>query len=261
MNENDNVRIAYVGGAGKSNSILSTLDALKTQGFSVENVPAPGWEPTEHYLVPLKNTPGEMTTRFLSLKKQASEYTTKGDSVTEEIAKEEELVHPKVLAATLGFIFTPSEAIEGISCKAMTAEDITEEHIAITKKMLTFLTKSGVYGIAAPQFGMNERFFAMYDKKNSPIVAYNPKYFRDGSTGKYLESCLSYGEKKYVVERFKGIRVSYEIFDPESNSMVHMVGKLNSLEAQIFQHETDHLNGKTVSTRQLKPKKAKVRRG
>ena len=105
--------------------------------------------------------------------------------------------------------------------------------------------RSGV-GLAAPQIGINERFFAVYFHDNDKEYSYglvNPKIVSTSSKKIYLDSgegCLSV--KKDIeghVIRYK--RITIKGYDVLSEKEVLL--RLTDYPAIVFQHEYDHLDG------------------
>jgi peptide deformylase len=137
--------------------------------------------------------------------------------------------------------------VEGAVCTDISAADITEDHIDLTKRMLRLLSDVDGLGLAAPQVGVNKKFFVFWDEQVQPRVRYNPQYFRDGSPSGWHEKCLTYGPQAYLVKRFKAIRAIWYEFDSESKTLLKRTGRLAGQDAQVFQHETDHINGKTIA--------------
>lgn len=112
------------------------------------------------------------------------------------------------------------------------------------------LVDDGV-GLAAPQVGVSKALFvidihpnAYHPKReNFRAVVINPEYEGIGKRLSTWEGCLSSGDGRSVLFgkalRYKKILATYTDQDG-----VHHKEQLNSLLAHIFQHETDHLNGR-----------------
>lgn len=94
-----------------------------------------------------------------------------------------------------------------------------------------------VVGLAAPQIGLNKNVFIALDKTylNPKITWYNP------DVEIKEEGCYSLEENKfdYKVKRSKTIKMSYETLAGEKKEGVFM-----GFQAQVLQHEYDHLLGK-----------------
>jgi peptide deformylase len=110
-------------------------------------------------------------------------------------------------------------------------------------------------GLAAPQIGLNRRFFGLLTKKKDEVKIYiNPKIeaaygervkpvmiFEDGKEETFLEGCLSFPDLFGVVKRFLKLEGSWE--EIEKGKLVRKKGKLEGIEAIAFQHESEHLDG------------------
>lgn len=106
--------------------------------------------------------------------------------------------------------------------------------IKLTK---TFKNPEGV-GLASTQIGRKEQFFVALNGQDF-ISVINPKILFAGKRSKtYFEGCLSipniYGE----VKRALNMKVSYQDETGKINQKF-----LKGVNAWIFQHEMDHLNG------------------
>ncbi len=105
--------------------------------------------------------------------------------------------------------------------------------------------RAGV-GIAAPQIGISERFFAIYFKDEEQTYEYglvNPKIVSKSLKKAYLsggEGCLSVPEdvKGFV---YRSYRITIKGYDVVSQKDVCL--KLTGYPAIVFQHEYDHLDG------------------
>lgn len=106
--------------------------------------------------------------------------------------------------------------------------------IKITK---AFKDPEGV-GLASTQIGRNERFFIAKSGENF-IICFNPKILSTSSKTKtYFEGCLSI--PNYYGETARSITASVEYMDEQGQKVKK---KLRGLDAWIFQHEMDHLEG------------------
>lgn len=135
---------------------------------------------------------------------------------------------------------------------------LTEEKINLIKDMVTYLEESqkeenqekynvraGV-GLAAPQIGILERFFAVNFKDGDKEYKYglvNPEIISTSSKKAYIdggEGCLSVKEDHQGnVLRYQ--RITIKGYDVLTNSEVTL--KLSNYPAIVFQHEYDHLDG------------------
>lgn len=111
--------------------------------------------------------------------------------------------------------------------------------------MAILMDELGGVGLAAPQVGINKRFFVMRQADNSVILVINPRITRNG--GQLVgnsESCLS---KPLFTKFVYRSRVITTTFQTPLGRSVELVFK--GKYATIFQHELDHLNGVTIFDR------------
>ena len=101
----------------------------------------------------------------------------------------------------------------------------------------TLSVKNGL-GLAAPQVGISNRLFITnYDGCNN--VCINPEILETSEeTTIYKEGCLSFPKLYLVVRRPAEIRASWT----DDMGLTHKA-YLKGMEARIFQHEYDHING------------------
>lgn len=146
--------------------------------------------------------------------------------------------------------------------KAVAASEFgTPELSHLVEKMSAALaTCDDGVALAAPQIGVSKRLFIVAKKifeekpPKEDLVFINPTIIASSKTKKVLEEgCLSvrwmYGEVK------RAEKVTLEAYDLNGKKFVHHAG---GLLAQIFQHETDHLNGtlfidKAKNLQEIKP--------
>lgn len=101
-------------------------------------------------------------------------------------------------------------------------------------------------GLAAPQVGINKRFFVICYEKNEgkfeKYVLVNPKIISHSEEMIYTEGgegCLSVNrEVEGIVPRYA--RITVEGFDQDGNPVKYRVREELAV---AFQHEIDHLNG------------------
>ncbi len=126
---------------------------------------------------------------------------------------------------------------------------ITPTHLQIFKDMIkltkTFKDPEGV-GLASTQVGLDEAYFIALDEEKFRIFI-NPKILSYGKrTKEYFEGCLSVPTIWGTVKRHLLIKVSYQ----DETGKQHQES-IKGVLAWIFQHETDHINGKLFSDRVL----------
>jgi peptide deformylase len=111
----------------------------------------------------------------------------------------------------------------------------------LKENLIETMKSSFGVGLSANQCGIMERAFVMYSDLNKKeiIGCFNPK-ITGYSERKILmdEGCLTYPGLWVKVRRAEDVTCSYEDENGELNE-VQMFG----LEARIFQHEYDHMEG------------------
>lgn len=120
-------------------------------------------------------------------------------------------------------------------------------------------SKENGAGLAAPQIGVEKRFFGLKNTDSNEVVVYvNPtinvvygkKTYplivgenKDGFQEKedFLEGCLSFPSYWGTVKRFLKIEASWQ--ELEKGKLVDKKKAVQGFEAIVFQHELDHLDG------------------
>jgi len=101
-------------------------------------------------------------------------------------------------------------------------------------------------GLSAVQIGIFQRI-SVYEWNGVRKVIMNAHYIPMGVRQKDFEGCLSYPNRdSIIIKRPKVIRAFYDTVDENNQIVRGVVEKLKGFEARIFQHETDHQNGKTI---------------
>lgn len=106
--------------------------------------------------------------------------------------------------------------------------------IAQEREFIDFMNQNSGVGLAAPQVGINKRFFVWREG-----IVINPKIVNKGQVIiDSVEGCLSFPNQIATVKRHRVISVEYI---GRNKKLVSR--KLTGLQAVIFQHEFDHLMG------------------
>ena len=111
----------------------------------------------------------------------------------------------------------------------------------LAKDMLITMYSSKGIGLAAPQIGINERFFISKDFSNDSdqtIIFINPEIIEADDIVESKEGCLSIPGHYDYVKRNNRILVSY--FDLSGKNEKKEFSDMQSI---VFQHELDHLDG------------------
>lgn len=120
-------------------------------------------------------------------------------------------------------------------CIEFKEEDLTSDFLVLLASVRKTIREGEGIGLAAPQFFDNRRFFIFCGK-----VAINPEIVEESLEDVcYREGCLSIPGVHFEVYRPTTIKVRY--FNHEFKEVKE---DLTDLEARVFQHELDHLNGK-----------------
>jgi len=106
------------------------------------------------------------------------------------------------------------------------------QHCAVHHRM-------GCLGLAANQLGIRKRVFVA-KRRNTFRIYVNPEILEGYQKYEVVEHCLSWPDNPngFKVTRYKTILINASNLE---NPML-----LKGLDAQIFQHEMDHLNGVMV---------------
>ena len=142
-----------------------------------------------------------------------------------------------------------------------------DEGLDIAKDLFNVLNKrqDGI-GLAANQVGIDASVAVVNVRE--PIILINPKIVKQWEPVPYFEGCLSFKGKSVQTQRYSNIVIKTEQEEAEwyfSGAPNPSDGKgswekqeqnkhdqeLRLLEAICVQHEIDHLNGMTISDRQI----------
>ncbi len=116
-------------------------------------------------------------------------------------------------------------------------EDIDGTFAKVVDTMFTTMYDAPGVGLAAPQVGVQQRFF-VYDIDDEPRVLINPQIVATEGEWTYEEGCLSIPGLNFAIVRPKVITV--QAVDIDGNEVV-VVG--DELLGRVFLHEIDHLDG------------------
>ncbi len=136
------------------------------------------------------------------------------------------------------------ENVEGVKCKDFPISRIDKyENITILQMRRLMYENNGI-GLAGPQVGINRDFFIMR-YGNEIISCYNPSWTpKISKKAISKEGCLTYMptwlNQKNIL-RYKLINT--EFINSEG---VLVKIKMRGTDAIVFQHECDHLIGKTI---------------
>ena len=123
--------------------------------------------------------------------------------------------------------------------KTMAAEvtDIDGKVATLASEMLDVMYDAPGLGLAAPQIGIQKQIF-VYDLGDGPNTIINPRIAESSGEWLYEEGCLSI--PGLYVEMLRPRDVLMVGLDLDGNEVQV---EATELEARLFQHELDHLNG------------------
>lgn len=125
-----------------------------------------------------------------------------------------------------------------LASQALPVTDIDAKIVRIVDEMFDTLyeSDSGI-GLAAPQVGIQRQIF-VWDMGDQPMVVVNPMIVESDGEWVYDEGCLSI--PGLYVEMTRPKTVLMRGIDLNGNEVAI---EADELEARLFQHELDHLNG------------------
>lgn len=123
-----------------------------------------------------------------------------------------------------------------------TATDVTDidaKLVRLADDMLETMYAEPGIGLAAPQIGVQKRFF-VYDlgQGEGPKAIVNPVIEESDGEWFYEEGCLSVPGLFWEIQRPKEILITGYDLDGNEVSL-----EADELESRLFQHELDHLDG------------------
>lgn len=124
-----------------------------------------------------------------------------------------------------------------LNTKATEVTDIDGRFVKLCDTMFTTMYDAPGIGLAAPQVGVQKRFF-VYDVDDEPGVLINPVIEESDGEWLYEEGCLSVPGLSFEIVRPKKILVTG--IDLDGNDVQFEADELMS---RLIQHEMDHLNG------------------
>ena len=115
--------------------------------------------------------------------------------------------------------------------------DIDGKLAKLADDMLQTMYDEPGLGLAAPQVGVQRRFF-VYDLGDDPRILINPVIQESDGEWVYEEGCLSVPGLYWEIVRPKEVHITGYDLDGNEVSI-----EADELEARLFQHELDHLDG------------------
>jgi peptide deformylase len=116
-------------------------------------------------------------------------------------------------------------------------DDIDSKLVRLADDMLETMYAEPGIGLAAPQIGVQKRFF-VYDIGEGPEAIVNPVITESRGEWYFEEGCLSVPGLSFEIVRPKEIHITgYDLHGNEVSL------EADELLSRLFQHELDHLDG------------------
>lgn len=116
-------------------------------------------------------------------------------------------------------------------------EDIDGSLVRLVDDMLVTMYDAPGLGLAANQIGVQKRLF-VWDVGEGPQVIVNPQMIEFDGEWEFEEGCLSVPGLSWDIVRPKQVHIVGRDLDGNEMSI-----DADELEARLFQHELDHLDG------------------
>ena len=124
--------------------------------------------------------------------------------------------------------------------KSIPVPEITASERMLIQSMIETMRRNKGVGLAAPQVGINQRIFVAETGEGLVVIS-NPKILKKAGSVVMEEGCLSIPGVTVKVKRPEKIWVKF--LDENSQPVEE---NYEGLMARVFQHETDHLDGKLI---------------
>lgn len=121
--------------------------------------------------------------------------------------------------------------------------DIDGKLAQLADDMLATMYDEPGLGLAAPQVGVQRRLF-VYDLGDGPRTLVNPVIGESRGEWVYQEGCLSVPGLSWEIVRPKEVHLTGYDLDGNEVSI-----EADELQARLFQHELDHLDGRMLIDR------------
>ena len=130
---------------------------------------------------------------------------------------------------------------------AAAVEEVNGKVVRLVDNMFeTLYTSGNGIALAAPQIGVQKQIF-VWDLGEDPLVVLNPEIVESAGEWVYDEGCLSIPGLYVEIVRPKTVLVKG--VDLDGNPIER---EADEVEARMFQHELDHLNGVLMFDRMSK---------
>lgn len=126
-----------------------------------------------------------------------------------------------------------------LNTKCESIKEFNLNTVSFMNQLSAIMKNNNGLGLSAPQVGLPIRAFVMICQTGQLLKVLNPKILERGKivTSK-KEGCLSIPGRRFDTKRPKRVYVE---FRNETGELIKM--DLRNMDAFVFQHENDHLNG------------------
>lgn len=133
-----------------------------------------------------------------------------------------------------------------LTTPSVSIDEITEDIIQLSEKMKEKMVQWSGIGLAAPQVGHNIRLIIIRLSNGKTQEMINPRIsWTSDDRVKIEEGCLSIPDKKIWIDRPSKVRVKFQTQEGEFKYWC-----LNKMDARVFLHEYDHLEGILMNERE-----------
>jgi peptide deformylase len=126
--------------------------------------------------------------------------------------------------------------------RASDVDDVDSRMVTLVDDMIVTMHEAPGIGLAAPQVGVQKRFFVYELPEDAggdgPHTIVNPVISESRGEWEYEEGCLSVPGLSWTIVRPKEIHLTGYDLDGNEVSI-----EADELQARLFQHELDHLDG------------------
>jgi peptide deformylase len=147
------------------------------------------------------------------------------------------------------------EQLKILRSKSRKVQQVTPKLVALAEQMLETMHQANGVGLAAPQVGVQQRFFVAElpedpenEQPRETYIVFNPELVKGWGEQVGYEGCLSIPGYVGEVARFEQVAIK------GLNEKGHPVRlKVEGYLARVFQHEIDHLDGVLYTDRLTDP--------
>ncbi len=124
--------------------------------------------------------------------------------------------------------------------KSLSVSKVDADLAQFGRDLINCMRENSGLGLSAVQVGRLIRVLCMQHSDGKVLLMYNPVLLQKSGNEIGDEGCLSYPGEKLQKSRATTVKVKYA----DVNNKRQFI-ELKDLDARVFQHELDHLNGKT----------------